>query len=251
MNHAQVIWWLIGAVGGFVSSLVGIGGGIIFVPALHVWSHFPIKRAIATSVACIAPIAAAGALSHASLSASAFPWWQAISLAATAIITAQLGARVMHHLPAKPIAFLFSLLLAITCLRIAGDWQWSSGTALPPLWSFPAIGLVSGFASSLLGIGGGVIMVGMMVGIWGAPMVWAITVSLTAMVPTTLSGMWAHHRRGYINWPTVIPVALPAVLCAYLGASVAHRLPQRLLEWLFCGFMVYAIARLLMRAGDR
>ncbi len=228
--------------------MIGIGGGIIFVPLLHVWSGFPLKKAIATSIACIAPIAAVGALSHGILNQAEFPWLESAALATTAIATAQLGALALRRLPTKQIALMFAILLLVTAMRILIGWHWVEGQQSPGLLSFASIGLASGFASSLFGIGGGVVMVGLMVGLLDMPMILAVTISLTAMVPTTLSGLIAHARAKLVEWHAVLPLAIPAVLFAFFGAYISHIIPMRVLEWIFCGFLLLSVYRILKKA---
>ncbi|MFH0910677.1 MAG: sulfite exporter TauE/SafE family protein [Planctomycetota bacterium] len=59
------LWFfLIGCLMGFLSSLLGIGGGIVVVPALTLLLGWPIKKAIVTSLAIIVPVAVMGVGSH-------------------------------------------------------------------------------------------------------------------------------------------------------------------------------------------
>ena len=55
---------VVGLVAGFVSSLLGIGGGVIIVPMLLMLFPFDMRTAIGTSLACIVPLALSGALQH-------------------------------------------------------------------------------------------------------------------------------------------------------------------------------------------
>jgi uncharacterized protein len=52
---------LLGFAGGVVAGLLGVGGGILFVPALVIFLDEPQIRAEATSLLAIVPVAAAGA----------------------------------------------------------------------------------------------------------------------------------------------------------------------------------------------
>jgi len=55
---------LIGGVAGFVSGLLGVGGGIIMVPAFTVWIGMPLKKALGTSLAIIAVLVIPGIIVH-------------------------------------------------------------------------------------------------------------------------------------------------------------------------------------------
>jgi uncharacterized protein len=57
----------IGAVAGFVSGLLGIGGGLVMVPLLAGWLGMPLKRALGTSLLVIVALVVPGTIVHATL----------------------------------------------------------------------------------------------------------------------------------------------------------------------------------------
>jgi uncharacterized membrane protein YfcA len=83
---------LIGALAGILSGFLGVGGGILMVPAFTTWVGLPLKRAIATSLVCVGMIAVPGTLTHQLL--GNVNWFFAVPL----IISAVPGARVGAHL---------------------------------------------------------------------------------------------------------------------------------------------------------
>jgi uncharacterized membrane protein YfcA len=64
MSQTLIIPFLIGAVGGLVAALCGVGGGVVMVPAFVVLLGMDQKQAIATSLAVIAPTAIMTILKH-------------------------------------------------------------------------------------------------------------------------------------------------------------------------------------------
>ena len=87
-------WWrfaVIGAAAGTLSGLLGVGGGMIMVPAFAVWIGLPLKETIATSLACVGILAIPGTLTHWYL--GHIDWTFAIVLAVGVIPGAQVGAR--------------------------------------------------------------------------------------------------------------------------------------------------------------
>ena len=56
---------LVGALAGLFSGLLGIGGGVVMVPAFHSISGMKVKTAIATSLVCVAGFAIPGTITHA------------------------------------------------------------------------------------------------------------------------------------------------------------------------------------------
>lgn len=63
-------WWVVSLIGlgaGFVSGLLGIGGGIIMIPAFYRLLKMPVKQVVATSLAVVGILAVPGSITHAYL----------------------------------------------------------------------------------------------------------------------------------------------------------------------------------------
>ncbi len=83
---------VIGAVSGFVSGLLGVGGGVILVPVLSGLLRFPIKTAIGTSLAVVAAQAIPGTVAHAQL--GHIDWRIAGGLVIGVVPGARIGSRI-------------------------------------------------------------------------------------------------------------------------------------------------------------
>jgi uncharacterized protein len=83
---------VIGVIAGLLSGLLGVGGGIVMVPAYTSWLRIPLKEAIATSLAVVGILAIPGTITHALLGHIA--WRFAIPLSIGVIPGARLGARL-------------------------------------------------------------------------------------------------------------------------------------------------------------
>ncbi|MEJ2399693.1 MAG: sulfite exporter TauE/SafE family protein [Gammaproteobacteria bacterium] len=120
----------VGAAIGFVSSLVGIGGGSLSVPFL-IWCNIKLHHAIGTSAALGLPIAVAGAVGY------IFVGWNTpglpdfsigfvylpglLSIAAVSMLTAPLGAKLAHSLPVNKLRKIFALLLIAIATKMLFD----------------------------------------------------------------------------------------------------------------------------------
>jgi uncharacterized membrane protein YfcA len=112
---------------GLMSAIVGIGGGSLTVPYL-VYGQLPIRNAVAISSACGLPIAIAGTASYALLGWNApdLPTWSfgyvslpaLVGVGLTSILTAPLGAKLAHQLPAAQLKRYFSVLLWIMAVKL-------------------------------------------------------------------------------------------------------------------------------------
>ncbi len=118
---------LSGSIIGFVSSIVGIGGGTMTVPWL-MWHGSSIHRAIATSAATGLPIAIAGSLSylytgwnHPQLpeTSAGFIYLPALAgIIASSVLFAPLGATLAHRLPVHQLKKIFAGLLVLLAVYL-------------------------------------------------------------------------------------------------------------------------------------
>ena len=81
-----------GATAGGLSGLLGVGGGVVLVPAFTEILRLPIKHAIATSLVCVGIFAVPGTITHTLL--GGVDWRFAIALAVAVIPGARLGAHL-------------------------------------------------------------------------------------------------------------------------------------------------------------
>jgi uncharacterized membrane protein YfcA len=80
----------IGAAAGGLSGLLGVGGGVVLVPAFAELVRLPLKTAIASSLLCVAAFAVPGTITHWAL--GDIDWRFAIPLAIGVVPGARLGA---------------------------------------------------------------------------------------------------------------------------------------------------------------
>jgi len=113
----------LGLIAGFASALLGIGGGVLLVPALILLFALPAKAASATSLMYIGPVALAGAL---------LQWrrgedirWLLLFLAVPAgLIGAHLGTVAKAHVSNTQLKIIFGLVMVLVGLKL-GLAGWS------------------------------------------------------------------------------------------------------------------------------
>jgi uncharacterized membrane protein YfcA len=111
------------------------------------------------------------------------------------------------------------------------------------------IGLISGLASGLFGVGGGLIMVPGMTLLMKTDMKIAVGTSLAVIVPTALTGMFKHSQLRQIDWTLVALLAPTAILGGFLGPWLTTKLSSPDLQRLFGGFLLLVGLRLLFLPG--
>ncbi|HEX5220204.1 MAG TPA: sulfite exporter TauE/SafE family protein [Verrucomicrobiae bacterium] len=110
------------------------------------------------------------------------------------------------------------------------------------------IGLVSGVASGLFGVGGGIVMVPAMVFLLSPPIrdiKQAVGTSLVVIIPTALMGSYKHFTQGNIEWRIAAALAPLAIAGSYLGAWLTVHIPADNLKRAFGGFIILVGAKLL------
>ncbi len=115
------------------------------------------------------------------------------------------------------------------------------------------IGSVAGVLAGLLGIGGGLIIVPSLVWVFarqgvdaGQLVHLAVGTSLATIVATSLSSIWAHHRRNAVRWGLFLQLTPGILLGAWVGAEVADRLSSLWLQRAFGCFAVLVGLRMLL-----
>jgi len=103
-----------------------------------------------------------------------------------------------------------------------------------------------GVLAGLFGIGGGGVMVPVLTSLFAAQafppehrLHIALGTSMAAIVPTAISSLLAHHRRGAVLWPVVARLAPGVVVGTFAGTFVASSLSTRPLAAFFAAFMAF------------
>jgi uncharacterized protein len=125
------------------------------------------------------------------------------------------------------------------------------------LLSLAASGVLVGFVSGLVGIGGGVLIVPLLYFFYGHPgwsgvdlptdlhAVVAHATSLFVIVPTSILGTWTYHRAGVVAWRAALPIAAVSLVAALLTTQVAPLIPGEVLKLGFGLLLLASGARLL------
>lgn len=103
---------------GYISSFLGIGGGVIHVPALVHLLNFPVHIATATSHFMLAIMSLAGTISHVVMGSFYHGVRRTIFLSIGVILGAQAGAQLSRHVHGRWILRSLAIALAVAGVRI-------------------------------------------------------------------------------------------------------------------------------------
>ena len=241
---------LIGAAGGLLSGLFGVGGGILMVPLLVNFGRMDQRRASATSLAAIVPAAIAGGANYAAN--GEVDWLAALCVAVGGVIGSYLGAMLLKRIPLGVLRWAFIALLVVVAVRFALVPPLRGGSGIEFEWWMPialaAVGLLIGIASGLFGIGGGVIAVPALVALFGAGDLVAKGTSLLIMLPTSVSGTLANLRERNVDLRAGLIVGVAATICTFPGVALAFLVPPEVSGWLFAALLAVAAVQLAVRA---
>lgn len=110
---------------------------------------------------------------------------------------------------------------------------------------FIAIGFSAGILSGLFGIGGGVVIVPALILLTRLTPITATGTSLAALLlPVGALGAWEYYKKGHLNIPAALFIALGLLFGAWIGARLAQHLTPVQLKRAFAIFLVLIAGRM-------
>jgi len=268
---------LIGVLAGFLGALLGIGGGMIIVPALSIYLGLPIHSAIATSMVAVTATGTTGAARY--IKQNLVDIKLGIFLEMVTVIGVMIGVFLALRVSGSVLYILFSCLLFClsfthlvtvgreerklirreygeatrkTGLGLKGEYYDENlkikvpyhvtGYIKGSLMSF-----LAGMGSGLLGIGGGVFKVAAMNLLMNVPLKVAIATSKFMISITAATGSLLYYLSGTTPLPFVAPCALGTMIGVIMGTKIMNRVRSGYLKILLFLLTFYLGFRCLER----
>ena len=254
-----------GVLAGVTAGLLGVGGGIVMVPAMaiafealgfdkDVYQHV----AVGTSLAVIIVTGMASARAH---NKKGVVMWDVVKLWAVPIMLAALVGGLMAKLYSGDVLrAIFGVVALFVALNIVLPIQrMLMGKLSDSQLTHRISAAIVGYISALMGVGGGSLSVPTLAA-FGHQMHKAVgtgaALGVLIAVPGTLGFIvsgWAEVGRpplsfGYINLPALVLIGATASLFAPVGAALAHRLDQVVLKRIFAVYLVVIGGRMIWQA---
>lgn len=259
---------VVGLVVGVLAGLLGVGGGMLLVPAFKLGYAMDSLMCTATSLFTIIPTSISGAVSHirnrtclpklgvaaglggACLSPAGV-WLAAVSpdwcvMGAAALIIAYSSITMFRKALKAPRGVRAAVSAEDRAAAIERAHLEAPAIGWREMGIGAAIGLFAGLASGYVGVGGGFIMVPLMMSVLRVPMKLTSGTSLIAVMILAVPGVITQAVLGNINWVAGIAVACGSIPGAALGAKLIPKVPERQLRFLFAGFLVVAAVLLVV-----
>ena len=252
---------LTGLFAGFLAGYLGIGGGLVLVPALSwLFSRDPatanvaVQMAVATSLATMLFTSMSSLLAH--HRRGAILWSLVRQMIPGLLAGALLGSIIADRIGNVALGNVFGVFALIVGLQMLRGTRHAGNRSLPGHLAVTGTGFGIGTISSLLGIGGGSMTVPWM--LWhGQRVQSAVATAAACGYPIAIAGTLgfvmlgdinpAAPTLGYVHLPALAGVAVFSVLGAPLGVAAVHRSSPLLAKRFFAAFLLVVAVKMLMR----
>ncbi len=251
---------LTGIFAGFLAGYLGIGGGLVLVPALSwIFSRDPatagvaVQMAVATSLATMLFSSLSSVLSH--HRHGAILWPVVRLLLPGLLVGALVGAVIADRISSASLGNVFGIFALLIGLQLLRGSVQARSRPLPGKLPASGIGFAIGSVSSLLGIGGGSMTVPWL--LWhGQQTRNAIATAAACGYPIAVAGTLGFIllgennsgtiTLGYVNLQALLGVAVFSVLGAPLGVAAIHRSRPLLARRVFALFLLVVALKMLL-----
>lgn len=258
---------IIGLLTGFLSGQFGIGGGMITTPAIRLLLHQPAMIAVGTPLVVIIPTSVSGAIAYARN--RLIDLRAGIVIGLTGSLSAVLGAYATKLVGGPFVLVVTAVVIAYMALDMAllafrppvlpspgpddptldalaeataAETPAARASAPAPaiaptragsLPGFIALGLVAGFFSGFLGLGGGFVVVPTLIRWFRFDAKTAIGTSLVVISILAIPGSVAHYLLGHVDLALAALLAIGVIPGSQLGARITAAADERLVKIAF------------------
>ncbi len=251
-----------GVVTGFLSGLLGIGGGGILVPVLYetfgllgVDPAIRMHLTLGTSLAVVAPTTWRSFAAHRAKGTTDVAVLRRFGpFMVAGVVIGILTAKASSGTTLKWIWVVFGTLMAAKMALGRDDWR--LGDDLPQSWGAELYVLAVGIVSVLMSIAGAAFMVTFMT-LYNRPLLQAVGTSAgfgpMIAIPGVIGFIWAGFgvpgrpplSLGFVSILGAAIIMATSLLTAPLGARLAHGISKRRLELAFAAFLAVVVLRFL------
>jgi uncharacterized protein len=233
----------VGLGAGTLGSLLGVGGGIIMVPALALLGLSPVQTS-STSLIAVASSSVSSTIEYSKQ--KRIDYRLGLQMTIFAIPGAVLGAIMSEYLSEESFKLYFGILLIFTgiyllyrnsILKVASP---KKQTMMLRVAAFVAT-FGAGIVSSMFGVGGGIIFVPVMLIVLGLTMQRAAPTSQFILMMTSVTGVLVHAYLLHPDYVQAFALSIGAFAGAQIGARISRTTKELLLQRLF-GLVLIAVA---------
>lgn len=271
MDYLHLIIYIIaGAFGGFMAGMLGVGGGIVFIPIIQ---EIAKKTAapedlsfyeIANSLAIVLVVGISGSYKQYKLKNTDIK--SAVFTGLFAIFSSQIVTWVLHEFELNNhnvFKTIYAVILVITGLRMWYSRKQIENESkideiqLPGIAALFPAGTFAGIITAITGLGGGVVMVPYFNKILKLPLKFSTGLSLsvipiiaapmlvTYMFKSPVKEVFPGLQTGYLMWTAIIPLIIAAGITSPLGVRVANKISSKTLLFIFMSFIAVNLLKIV------
>jgi len=206
------------AIASFIFAMLGLGGGMVYVPVLN-WAGYDMKEVAIplglllnglNTLLVLIPFARKKLVD----------WKGGAVMAVTALIASPLGAMISSQVPVQTLKVLFAAMVIAAALRTL----WASKQAEPEIMMSLKkrsiigffVGGFAGFIGGMLGLGGGFIIAPILM-MMGYKTKEAAATTAFVVTFSSISGYLGHVSQGHMNWWLTGVVVIAVIIGSQLG----------------------------------
>ncbi len=244
-----------GALIGFLGGVLGIGGGLIAIPALVLLMGMPQQLAQGTALIMVLPtivMAVRKYNQHVRLDVRA-----AVAGAAGAVVFTWVGARLALGIASSTLrltfaVFLFGIALFYLYQTLRKPRPAAAGAraAAPAFTQGRAalLGVVCGTLGGFFGVGGAVLAVPILTSVFRLAQTSAQALALSMIIPGSTIALITYSWAGQADWWVGLPLAAGSLLFVPVGVRLAYRLPEKRLRAAFAAMLLATVVLLIAEA---
>ncbi|XQW85738.1 sulfite exporter TauE/SafE family protein [Thalassotalea piscium] len=258
-----VFCMILGCVAGFLAGLLGIGGGLVIVPALiyllssvGVQTELVMPISLATSLASIMFISSSAAWAH--HKNGNIPWTITKKLMVTVALGALLGVYIASILSSNTLTIIFAIAVITLATYMLLSIRMVKVKPMPKTKVIEGIGLFTGAIASLMGISGGAILVPVLTYFSmsirhaiGTATICGFVVATFGVIGFMITGFNQDNLPqwsiGYVYLPALLGVVATSSLFARLGVKWAATLPVKTLKKMFAAFLIIVAIKMIFK----
>lgn len=246
---------LTGSLAGALGALVGVGGGIVVVPALVLGFGIPMVEAVPVSLLCVVASSCGAAAAYVEQGLSDV---RLATVLEVATVTGALAGGAMAGIaPAWLLALafgIFALYVAVQLLRRAGVVEAEPDGPITGTYENLPLGLggsfVAGGLSALLGVGGGPVKVPLMRYVMNVPFRRASATSNLMIGVTGAASVVTYALAGHLRLELAAPLVVGVLVGAVVGAKMMVRAPTSVLKRVLAVVLLAVAGQMLWKGGE-
>jgi len=234
---------LVGFLGGIPSGLLGLGGGVLFIPLMVYFAKLKMKEITGVSSMAVAIVATAGSIRYSSKGYGIEPFIPYLIIGG--VLGAIAGNQINKQLSNKSLNKIFSIVLFVSAIRMNYLVD-SNNVANDNMYIYIVIGFVSGILAGLLGLGGGVVRIPALLIFAGIPSLIAQGASLITSIPTAIAAAYPKVKGQPEKIKQGLLVGLGGILGVLIGSEIAFSLEDNSLKTIFSYFLFIVALKMYM-----